>query len=123
MKQITLRWVKWSLLLVVVLLVIINYFALTEVLLYGVGELNQSLTSIGYNFDITKPFTALFNLLIPALGIIGYIVTSNSNNVVERLNKLYEAITMTQLVILVILLPLLLYFQNNLYGKTKYVTK
>lgn len=111
------KWLKWSLLIFVTLLIFVNYFAFTELLLRGFTELNNVINEHGYYFDITKPLTFIFNLIIPSLGVIGYVVTLNGKNVINGLRSLYEVITMEQLIVLGILLPALLFVQNKFYGK------
>ena len=111
------RWLKWLLLILVTLLIFVNYFAFTELLLRGFAELNNIMNSHGYYFDITKPLTFIFNLIIPSLGVIGYVVTLSGKNVVNGLKGFYEVITMEQLIVLTLLLPVLLFVQNKFYGK------
>jgi len=111
------KWLKWFLLIFVALFIFVNYFAFTELLFRGFAELNNIMNSYGYYFDITKPLTFIFNLIIPSLGVIGYVVTLSGKNVINGLKNLYEVITLEQLIFLAFFLPVLLFFQNKFYGK------
>jgi|SRR3989344_113924 len=107
---------KWALLAIVALLLILNYFALKDVVLEVIGLITPILNSLGYYLDITKPASFVFDRLIPYLGLFGFII--KGKNVLYTLQQIYDKITFPQLLILVVCLPILLLFQNKLYSKT-----
>jgi len=108
--------VKWPLLVLVVVLIIVNYYAFTEILLGLLEQFNHLLNSYGYYFDVTKPFFVLLNIGVPSLGVVGYVVTLNSKNVGEVLHQIYGEATVLQLMVLVIVLPMFLFVQNKIYS-------
>ena len=107
---------KWALLATVSLLVILNYFAFKDVVLEIVKLITPILNSLGYYLDITKPASFIFDRLIPYLGLFGFII--KGKDVLYTLQQIYDKITITQLLVLIVCLPILLLFQNKLYSKT-----
>jgi len=110
-------WLKWPLLVFVALFIVVNYYAFTEVALSLLNDVNGIAKAYGYNFDITKPFLFVLNVVVPSLGVIGYVATMTGKNVFSRIQSIYDTITITQLIILTVLLPALLFFQNKIYSK------
>lgn len=111
-----LSWLKMLLLVWVALFAIINYYAFKELVFTLMDYFNIFARTHGYYFDITKPLS-LFLDLLPGLGLIRYLVTMNNKNALGRIQEIYNAVTIWQLIILTITMPLLLFYQNKFYGK------
>lgn len=112
---------KWSLLIFVALLAVVNYYALVDSFQHFVVEpFDRYLLSVGYHFSIEAPFDFFFDKLIPGLSIIAYFIKIfEGKEILDWLNRLYEMLTFAQLLVLAILLPILLFLQNNVYGKVQ----
>jgi len=108
--------IKWGLLFLVLVLVVINYFAFLQVLEYFLEKLDGALSNIGYFFSVKEPLIFLFSHVVPFIVLAGFIVTMSSDNYIDRLKKLYNVVTVPELIILVVLLPILLVVQNNFFS-------
>jgi len=111
------EWLKWALLVFVLFLILINYFAFIEILQHGCSVLDDVMNSYGYHFGVTAPFIFIFKFFIPSLGVISYVSTLDNKNFIAFFKKLYETVTIGQLAILAVVLPCLLFAQNRFFGK------
>lgn len=108
---------KWALLVVVLLLVVVNYFAFLEVLV-KIGNFAQEYAQVhGYHFNIITPLSFFFKWLIPGIGLVGYVTTLKSGGVSNALSALNQNVTVLQLLVLLLILPILLYVQNKFFAK------
>jgi len=110
------KWFKWVLLLFVVLLVILNYYGFTQTINECLQHMNNMLKDYGYYLDVAEPISFLLKIL-PGIGVVGYVITLNNKNVINAMQNLYNVTTITQLICLSLLLPILLFCQNKFYGK------
>lgn len=114
LKKIT----KWPLVVIALLMIVVNYFALFELLEKSlISPLSDYLHSIGYYFSLQEPFLWVWRLVIPAASVFGYAIGIKNESLKDRIIGIYEAVTLLQLVALIILLPILLYLQNRIFGK------
>lgn len=98
----------------VLLLTIINYFALTDIFEKLLVPIDNWLYSVGYVLDAKKPILFIFDKLIPAAGTISFVLSLSVENFKQKMLKIYRSITDLQLFICVIILPLFWYLQNHL---------
>jgi|SRR3989344_5003676 len=119
----TKKWLKWFLLLFVIFMVVLNYYGFTQVIDEVLQNLNNMLEGYGYYLDMVKPVSFFFKIL-PGIGVIGYVITLTNKNVINAMQNLYNVVTIAQLALLALLLPILLFYQNKIYGKiSNYGTK
>lgn len=117
-------YIKWALIVWVLLCSLFNYYAFTEVL-DGVIfiHLDTFAKTIGYNFSLRAPILEIFNKFIPSASVILFVINLNNDNLKQKLKKIYTATTKIQLLLLSILLPLLLFVQNHYFGQYKQLNK
>ena len=109
-------YIKWILCVIIILLAIINYFAFIEILDKTlITYIENILISLGYLLPIRKILSFLFNLVIPGIPVIGFVVDIGKRDFSNKLKKIYSRITNAQLILLSILMPFLLYLQNHFY--------
>lgn len=117
------RYCKWIILILVLILVVINYYALCEIFeKTAIIPLNEYLNSLGYRLSITESFHFIFKIM-PSLSVIGYVLNINNENVKNKVKNLYGTINIKQLALALVGLSSLLYFQNKFYDHFLSFTK
>ena len=111
---------KWILLVLVAFLVVVAYLNLYDLIDQGIlTPVDAYLNSLGYNFSIKSPFKLVWNLLLPIAGVVNFVININNENFKAKALEIYDATTIHQLLILMVLLPSLLYLENKFYGRLK----
>jgi len=107
---------KWVLTVWVLLLMIINYYALKDVLDNTLFIcIDNFAKSTGYNFSLKEPISEIFKLA-PSIPIIGFVISISNKNLNLKVKKFYNRINIIHLLLYSFLLPILLYIQNLFYG-------
>lgn len=118
MKNQLRKSIKWPLVVVVVFLVVVAYFNLFDLIEVAfLDPLDNYLHSIGYFFSLKGLFSWIWNIIIPTSSVIGFVININNENFKTKAMEVYEIITVSQLTILLFLLPPLLYLENKFYGR------
>ncbi len=99
---------------------IVNYYAFLESLnVVFFIPLDNLVKTLGYNFSIKEPIIKITKNLIPSFLVVEYALHLNNKNLKEKIKRFYNKITNLQLILLSLLLPSLLYLQNNVFGHIK----
>src|SRR3989344_2807493 len=104
---------KWSLMVFVLLFILLNYFGAIQIAGVFLKMLDIFLKNHGYYLEISSPFFFIFKLVIPSVALVGYVVNLNNKNISSSLQGIYDIISISQLLLLLILLPILLFIQNG----------
>lgn len=111
------RYLKWALLIICLILLVVNYYALVQILeTCLVSRLDAFLEARHYYFSLNDPINFILEIAIPASPVIKYVIHLKEKDAGEALKMFYNRITIFQLFILSLLLPMLLYVQNVFYG-------
>ena len=116
MKNTLRRYVKWGLLVFCFFAIILNYYAFVQMIdALVLNKLDPFMVSRGYYFSLKDPIDLFLDGLVPLTPIIDYAIHVKDRW--KNVQILYEKITIIQLLLYSILLPVLLYSQNLFYKK------
>jgi len=121
-SAVVLRYAKWSVFIYCCLFLILNYYAIVEVVdSTFLKWLDNFLLQKGYSFSVREPLSYLLKFA-PGLSLVTYIVDLNKKTISSELKRYYTIVTIMQLLFLSVSLSLLLYFQN-VFNKRHIINK
>lgn len=112
------KLIKYFLFLLVLLEIVVVYFALTEEFAnLIIGCINNKLIHAGYFFSIEEPIRLIFRGILPIAVLLKFIHIkySSREGIIKTLHKVYKKITSLQLLICFIVMAIFSYYLNKFY--------